>query len=111
MSSLTTIPARSRTSTRIGRGGGGRIEDALGREGEGGRTGRHEGGGSWVVGQRDRVVGREGVIWYLWWGGQTGGNPRTGNPRTPRSARVGTPHPTSPLRYLRKTRGRRSMCE
>ena len=43
----------TRISTRIGRGGGGRIEDGPGREGEGGRTGRHEGGG-WSDAARER---------------------------------------------------------
>ena len=43
----------TRISTRLGRGGGGRIEDGPGREGEGGRTGRHEGGG-WSDAARER---------------------------------------------------------
>ena len=48
----------TRISTRIGRGGGGRIEDGPGREGEGGRTGRHEGGGwSDAARERGRSVG------------------------------------------------------
>ena len=46
----------TRISTHIGRGGGGRIEDGPGREGEGGRTGRHEGGG-WSDASRERSVG------------------------------------------------------
>ena len=46
----------TRISTRLGRGGGGRIEDGPGREGEGGRTGRHEGGGWSDESERGRSV-------------------------------------------------------
>ena len=56
-------PTCTRISTHIGRGGGGRIEDGPGREGEGGRTGRHEGGG-WSDAARERSVGHRPQFFF-----------------------------------------------